>query len=113
MHLKSPNLNKTFFSPTWWLAGVGTPQAGEREMEWWSIGVMGKPIYLAAAWICVGKITDCLASQARHEMGAQWSYSLARNVVAKVRESSDCFTKVREVSRKFAQIRPVNPRCYA
>ncbi len=31
----------------------------------------------------------------------------------KVRKSSDCFTKLRDVSRKFAQIRPVNPRCYA
>ena len=35
-----------------------------------------------------------------------------RNVVAKVRESSDCFTKVREGSRKFAQIRAVNPRLF-
>src|SRR6266403_1173589 len=43
----------------------------------------------------------------------QWSCSLARNVVAKVRESADCFTKVREVSRKFAQIRPVIPRFLA
>jgi len=42
-----------------------------------------------------------------------WSCSLARNVVGLLRESSDCFTKVRESSRKFAQIRPVNPRCYA
>src|SRR6266404_6500763 len=37
----------------------------------------------------------------------------ARNVVAKVRKSSDCFTKLRESSRKFAQIRAVVTRCYA
>jgi hypothetical protein len=32
-----------------------------------------------------GKITDCLASQARHELDAQMGRSLARNVVAIVR----------------------------
>ena len=45
-----------------------------------------------------GKVTDCLASQARHKLDAQIGCSLARNVVA----------LLREVSRKFAQIRPVN-----
>jgi hypothetical protein len=60
-------------------------------MEWWSIGVMGKPTCLAVARIFAGKITDCyakfhessrkfaqirpvnprcLASQARHKLDA-------------------------------------------
>ncbi len=39
----------------------------------------------AAVWIYAGKITGFLASQARHEMGAQKGRSLARNVVAMLR----------------------------
>jgi hypothetical protein len=36
-----------------------------------------------------------------------------RNCAEKSGFVTHCYAKVHEVSRKFAQIRPVNPRCYA
>jgi len=57
-----------------------------------------------------GTVAGCLASQARHEMGAPVELFAGAK---RGRESARSFTKVRESPRKFAQIRPVIPRCYA
>ncbi len=47
-------------------------------------------------------VTGCLASQARHEMGAPVQLFAGAK---RGRESSDCFTKVRESPRSFTKVR--------
>jgi len=53
-------------------------------------------------------VTGCLASQARHEMGAPVELFAG----AKRRAGADLCGKVREGSRKFAQIRAVVTRLF-
>src|SRR5258708_38450426 len=72
-------------------------QYAEREMEWWSIGVMGKPTCLSAARICGEKITDFLASQARQEMRAPVE------LFAGGKRGREKFAKVRIVTARFAK----------
>ncbi len=70
------------------------------EAHGWSIGVLGAEAagIGACGWRArnyAEKITDFLASQARHEMGAPMELFAGAK---RGRESSDCFTKVRDVS---------------
>jgi len=101
-------------------AELGT-NVGKWEVEWWSIGAMGKPARMAVSGISSGRITDFfaffrelprfyaqnravftrfLASQARHKLDAQVGCSLARNVVAFLRMEAILADENRKSGRK-------------
>src|SRR5216684_507486 len=88
-------------------------------MECRSFGVLGAKNPALPRWVRIfaGKSAGCLASQARHEMGAPVELfagaKRGREKSVEVRIVSQKCAKFHESPRKFAQIRAVVTRCYA